>query len=63
VHDDTRGLRRMLGKGRAKILFATISHHGGRWWVSLNVQAADLHRAHHHRVDATCSPAFPASGV
>ncbi len=48
VHDDTRRLRRMLGKGRAKILFATISHHGGRWWIALNVEAADLHPAHQH---------------
>jgi putative transposase len=37
----------MLGKDRAKILFATVSHHGGRWWVSLNVEASDLHPAHH----------------
>ena len=29
VHDDTRRLRRMLAKERAKILFATVSHHGG----------------------------------
>jgi putative transposase len=35
VHDDTRRLRRMLGKDRAKILFATLSHHGGRWWIAL----------------------------
>ena len=48
VHDDTRRLRRMLINGRAKILFATVSHHAGRWWVSLNVEAADLHPAHHH---------------
>jgi putative transposase len=48
VHDDTRRLRRMLAKGRAKILFATISHHAGRWWVSLNVEATDLHPAHRH---------------
>ncbi len=48
VFDDTRRLRRMLAKDRARILFATISHHGGRWWVSLNVVAADLHPAHHH---------------
>jgi putative transposase len=48
VQDDTRRLRRMIAKDRAKVLFATISHHGGRWWVSLNVQAADLHPAHHH---------------
>jgi putative transposase len=49
VFDDTRRLRRMLAKDRAKILFATISCHGGRWWVALNVQAADLHPAHLHQ--------------
>jgi putative transposase len=48
VHDDTRRLRRMLTKNRAKILFATITHHAGRWWVSLNVEAAALHPAHQH---------------
>jgi putative transposase len=31
VHDDTRRLRHMLANGRAKILFATISHRAGRW--------------------------------
>jgi putative transposase len=56
VHDDTRRLRRMLTKGRAKILFATVSRHGGRWWVALNVEAADLHPDHHHpaRPDDDC---------
>jgi putative transposase len=48
VHDDTRRLRRMLTKGRARILFATISC-GGRWWISLNTEAADLHPDQHHR--------------
>ncbi len=48
VHDDTRRLRRMLTAGRAKICFATISHHGGHWWVSLNVEAADLHVGQQH---------------
>jgi len=48
VHDDTRPLRRMLRNGRARILFATISHHAGRWWVALNVEAADLHPAARH---------------
>jgi putative transposase len=48
VHDDTRRLRRMLAKGRATILFATISHHAGRWSVSVNVEAADLHQARQH---------------
>jgi hypothetical protein len=41
-------LRRVIATGRAKILFATVSHHAGRWWVSLNVEAADLHPAHQH---------------
>lgn len=49
VHDDTRRLRRMLANSRAKICFATVSHHGGRWWVALNVQAADLHPNCQHR--------------
>jgi putative transposase len=38
----------MLAKDRAKVLFATISRHGGRWWVSLNLEAADLHPTHQH---------------
>lgn len=54
VHEDTRRLRRMLAKGRAKILFATVTHHASRWWVSLNIEAADLHSAHHH---PACEPA------
>jgi putative transposase len=49
VHDDTRRLRRMLSKGRARVLFATVSHHAGRWWVSLTVEAADLHPAQRHQ--------------
>ena len=50
VHDDTRQLRRMLAKGRAKVLCATVSQRAGRWWVSLNVEAADLHPGHAHPV-------------
>jgi putative transposase len=38
----------MLTNGRAKILFATVSHRVGRWWVSVNIEAADLHPAHQH---------------
>jgi putative transposase len=48
VHDDTRRLRRMLAKDRAKILFATVTHRAGRWWLALNVEAADLHQDHAH---------------
>ncbi len=51
VHDDTRRLRRMLAAGRGKILFAAISRRGGRWFVSLNVEAADLHPAQQHSPD------------
>ncbi|WP_280419669.1 RNA-guided endonuclease InsQ/TnpB family protein [Nocardia carnea] len=53
VHDDTRRLRRMLAGDRAKILYATVSVRAGRWWISLAVEAADLHPAHHHRPRAT----------
>jgi len=52
VHDDTRKLRRMLATGRGKILFATVSRRGGRWFISLNVEAADLHPAQQHNADA-----------
>ncbi|MBB5166588.1 RNA-guided endonuclease TnpB family protein [Mycobacterium sp. AZCC_0083] len=48
VFDDTRRLRRLLAKGRARILFATITSRAGRWWVSLTVEAADLHPAQQH---------------
>src|SRR5665647_1602755 len=41
VHDDTRRLRRMLTRGRARVLFATVSRRGGRWKISLNIEAAD----------------------
>ena len=36
VPDDTRRLPRMIVKNRAKILVATITYPGGRWWVSLS---------------------------
>jgi putative transposase len=63
VHDDTRRLRRLLRPvehlhpeterpvlaPRAKILFATCGRHGNRWYVSLNVQAPDLHSHCRHR--------------
>lgn len=48
VHDDTRKLRRLIAKNRGKILFATVSRRAGRWWVSLNIEAADLHPARQH---------------
>jgi putative transposase len=68
VHDDTRRLRRLLRPvenlpgtttgspvvaPRAKVLFATVSRHGSRWYVSLNVKAPDFHakRCHPSRSD------------
>jgi len=48
VFDDTRRLRCLLAKDRARILFATITSRAGRWCVSLTVEAADLHPAHQH---------------
>jgi putative transposase len=62
VHDDTRRLRRLLRPvehldsttgepvvaPRAKVLFATVSRHGTRWYVSLNVHAPDLHPGRRH---------------
>jgi len=48
VRDDTRRLRRMLATGRAKVLFVTVTQRAGRWWVSLNVEAADLHNNQRH---------------
>ncbi len=49
VHDDTRRLRRLLGKGRGRVLFATVTRRAGRWWVCLNVEAADLHPTQQHQ--------------
>jgi putative transposase len=62
VHDDTRRLRRLLRPvaqidadtgqpvmaPRAKVLFATVSRRGDRWYVSLNVHALDLHPQRRH---------------
>ena len=62
VHDDTRRLRRLLRPvahldpetgqqvlaPRGKVLFVTCSRHGARWYVSLNVEAPDLHPQRRH---------------
>jgi putative transposase len=62
VYDDTRRLRRLLRPvahrdpdtgqqveaPRAKILFATVSRHGPRWYVSLNIQAPLFHVERRH---------------
>jgi putative transposase len=62
LHDDTRRLRRLLRPvawvdpktgeetvaPRARILFATCNRRGDRWYVSLNIEAPDLHPLRHH---------------
>jgi putative transposase len=62
VHDDTRRLRRLLRPvrqpdpdtgqlvlaPRARVLSATIARHGQRWYVSLNIEAPDLHPQRRH---------------
>ena len=61
VHDDTRHLRRLIATGRGRILFATAARRAGRWYVSLNVEAADLHPAVRH--DPDHAAAAPHLGV
>ena len=48
VHDDTRRLRRLIRSNRARIMFATLTLRGGRWWVNLTIAAASLHGASQH---------------
>ncbi len=52
VREDTRRLRRMIATGRARILQATITRGARRWWVSVTVEAADLHPAVQHTARA-----------
>jgi putative transposase len=70
VHDDTRRLRRLLRPvaqtdldtgepvvaPRAKVLSATVSRHGARWYVSLNLQAPDFHAKRRHQLRRGGSP-------
>ena len=48
VREDTRRLRRMIATGRARILQATVTRGARRWWISVTVEAADLHPAVQH---------------
>ncbi|MFF2394641.1 RNA-guided endonuclease InsQ/TnpB family protein [Nocardia sp. NPDC058114] len=48
VSEDTRPLRRMLAKNRAKIVSATLVEKVGRWSVSLTVEACDRHVGFKH---------------
>jgi len=56
VHDDTRRLRRLLAKGRGKVLFATVTRRAGRWWVTLNLEAADLNPNQQHTPRGEADP-------
>jgi putative transposase len=49
VREDTRRLRRMIATGRARILQATVTRGVRRWWISVTVEAADLHPAARHQ--------------
>jgi putative transposase len=49
VREDTRRLRRMLTKGRATIMSATVVCWAGRWVVSVTCEAADLHEHARHQ--------------
>lgn len=58
VRECTRRLRRMVRRGRARILFATVSFQSdGRWRVTLNVEAAALHPALRHPENVASSRA------
>ncbi|MFI6427070.1 RNA-guided endonuclease InsQ/TnpB family protein [Promicromonospora sp. NPDC050880] len=48
VREDTRRLRRMISRGRARVLHVTVSRGVSRWWISITVEAADLHPAVRH---------------
>ncbi|PUB31885.1 transposase [Promicromonospora sp. AC04] len=48
MRECTRRLRRMIATGRARILSVTVSRGANRWWISITVEAADLHPAHQH---------------
>lgn len=40
THESTRKLARHVGRGTARIRSATVSHRGGRWFVSFSVEIA-----------------------
>jgi putative transposase len=48
VRECTRRLRRMIAKGRARILHVTVSRGANQWWISVTVEAADPHPAARH---------------
>ncbi|WP_425956053.1 RNA-guided endonuclease InsQ/TnpB family protein [Xylanimonas sp. McL0601] len=56
VREDTRRLRRMVEKGRARIVQATVTLKRTRWTVALTVEAADLHPERRVRPDVARQP-------
>ena len=56
VREDTRRLRRMIAKNRARILYVTLSRGANRWWITITVHAADLHPAARHPPQAAEVP-------
>jgi putative transposase len=62
VRECTRRLRRMVAKGRGRILSVTVSRGTNRWWIAITVEAADLHPAARHTsqpVDADAGKGNP----
>jgi putative transposase len=59
VREDTRRLRRMIATGRARILRVTVSRGANRWWISITVEAADLHPAMRHTLEPADQPTRP----
>ena len=57
VRECTRRLRRMVRRERARILFATVSlRSDGRWRVTFNVEAAEVHSAQRHPTNVAALP-------
>jgi putative transposase len=57
VRECTRRLRRMIAKDRARILHVTVYRGASQWWISITVEAVDLHPALRHTPRPTNS--FP----
>lgn len=62
VREDTRRLRRMIATNRARILHVTVSRGVNRWWISITVEAADLHPARCHTPQPAEQPTEQPTG-
>jgi putative transposase len=73
VRECTRRLRRIIANNRARILHVTVSRGANRWWISITIEAAELHPAMRHtpqpragapvRIDAGQVDAHPTGRV